>query len=535
MSLTLGCVAPRRTLARTALVRTALVAGGTALLVGLPVLPALPAWAATAPTAATALNVTIGNHVADLAWTDGDGTSAIVRDVSGLAASAITITAGRPVPVTSATTAHDIGFKNAPTTTYAVWSTASDGTPSDTALIKDVAAAPVVPTAMTLALSVAVQRQGLPVTAAGRLTRAGVALSGATVTLRARRGGTNIVFIIRRLVTAADGTVRTTFVPDRTWGLTLDYAGDAFSARAVSPIRIVRLLPRLTTALAPTTIVKGETAVVSGSMRPAVSGAAILLQLHNSTGWHTQQLTHTSSTGAYAFRVAPAIGVYAFRAVIVGSPGWLQLLGAPVVLTVNARNLVYGNTGADVLALQRRLTALHYLPGALDGVFGRDLLHAVYAFQKVERLSRTGAWTKAERFRVAHPTGYVVRYGSSGRSFEVDVTRQVIVYSVNHVVTLIADVSTGGEYRYTSQGVTSVAHTPRGRFFIERKFDGVQISPLGYLYRPSYFYRGYAVHGEGYDVPPRPVSHGCVRVTNHNADILYPLLTRGIAITIFDE
>lgn len=531
MSLTLTCSAPRR----TTLVRTALVAGGTALLVGIPVLPALPAWAATAPTAATALNVTIGNHVADLAWTDGDGTSAIVRDVTGLAPAAITPTAGRAVPVTSATTAHDTGFTNAPNTTYAVWSTASDGTSSDTALVKNVAAAPVVSTALTLVLSHAVQRQGLPVTASGRLTRAGVALSGATLSLRGRRGGTTTVFVIKHLVTAADGTVWTTFVPDRTWGLTLDYAGDAFSARSSSPLRTVRLLPRLTVSLAPTTIVKGETAVVSGTMRPALSGAAILLQLHNSTGWHSQQLARTASTGAYAFRVAPAIGAYAYRAVIVATPGWLQLTSTPLVLTVNARNLVYGNSGADVQALQRRLAALHYLPGTPDGVFGRDLQHAVYAFQKIERLTRTGTWTKIERFRVAQPTAYVVRYSSSGRSFEVDVTRQVIVYSVNHVVTLIADVSTGGEYLYTSKGVTSVAHTPRGHFRIQRKVDGVQISDLGYLYRPSYFYRGYAVHGEGYDVPPRPVSHGCVRVTNHNADIFYPLLTTGIAITIFDE
>ncbi len=533
MSFTPPCATPHRFIPlRATLVRTALVTGGAALLVGLP---ALPAWAATAPTAATSLTVTIGYHVADLTWTDGDGTSAIVRDVTGLAPAAITPTAGRPVPVTSGTTAHDTGFQNAPNTTYAVWSTAGDGTPSDTALVTVVPAAPVVSTTLTLALFPAVQRLGLPVTATGRLTRAGVAVSGATLSLRGRRGGSNTVFVVRHVVTAADGTVRTTFVPDRTWGLTLSYAGDAFSARSVSPIRTVQLLPRLTVGLAPTTIVKGESAFVRGTMRPAVAGAAILLQLHNSTGWHSQQLARTASTGAYAFRIAPAIGKYAYRVVVVANPGWLQLASGPIVLTVNARNLVYGNSGADVLAVQRRLAALHYLPGTLDGVFGRDLLHAVYAFQKIERLTRTGIWTRAERLRAARPSGYVVRYGSSGRSFEVDVTRQVIVYSVNRVVTLIADVSTGGEYRYTSKGVTSVAHTPRGRFYIERKFDGVQISDLGYLYRPSYFYRGYAVHGEGYDVPPRPISHGCVRVTDRNANILYPLLTLGTPITVFDE
>jgi lipoprotein-anchoring transpeptidase ErfK/SrfK len=63
----------------------------------------------------------------------------------------------------------------------------------------------------------------------------------------------------------------------------------------------------------------------------------------------------------------------------------------------------------------------------------------------------------------------------------------------------------------------------------------VQISKLGYLYRPSYFTGGFALHGEGYDVPTHPASHGCVRMTDANTDLLYSKLTVGTPVHVFDE
>ena len=119
---------------------------------------------------------------------------------------------------------------------------------------------------------------------------------------------------------------------------------------------------------------------------------------------------------------------------------------------------------------------------------------------------------------------------------EVDVSRQVLVLSKDGVIVRIADVSTGGEYSYSYKGVSSVAHTPRGQYRVMSKIDGIRISNLGYLYRPSYFASGgFAVHGEGFDVPSHPASHGCVRVTNLNADYLFPRLAKGTPVTVFDE
>ena len=61
--------------------------------------------------------------------------------------------------------------------------------------------------------------------------------------------------------------------------------------------------------------------------------------------------------------------------------------------------------------------------------------------------------------------------------------------------------STGGGYTYTSGGVTSVAITPTGLFHTYRVVDGLDISPLGQLWRPRYFTGGYAIHGDS-AVPP---------------------------------
>jgi len=79
-------------------------------------------------------------------------------------------------------------------------------------------------------------------------------------------------------------------------------------------------------------------------------------------------------------------------------------------------------------------------------------------------------------------------------------------------VSTVLNTSTGGGYTYTADGVTAVARTPTGQFRIFRSVDGMDISPLGQLWRPRYYYGGYAIHGSD-SIPPYPVSHGCVRLS----------------------
>lgn len=85
----------------------------------------------------------------------------------------------------------------------------------------------------------------------------------------------------------------------------------------------------------------------------------------------------------------------------------------------------------------------------------------------------------------------------------------------------VFNTSTGTEQPYTYEGVRYVADTPPGRWTVYREVDGVRQSNLGRLYRPRYFHTdGIAVHGYPF-VPPYPLSHGCVRVTNAAMDFIW--------------
>jgi lipoprotein-anchoring transpeptidase ErfK/SrfK len=80
--------------------------------------------------------------------------------------------------------------------------------------------------------------------------------------------------------------------------------------------------------------------------------------------------------------------------------------------------------------------------------------------------------------------------------------------------------STGGGYTYWSGGRPHLAITPTGTFTITRKVDGWDRSPLGTLWRPTYFVGGVAVHGYA-SVPPYPASHGCIRLSIEAMDWLW--------------
>ena len=178
-----------------------------------------------------------------------------------------------------------------------------------------------------------------------------------------------------------------------------------------------------------------------------------------------------------------------------------------------ARTLRYGMTGADVKALQQRLWALKYYPGAADGVFGTYTLEAVWAFQEVQRLAVDGIVGPATKYALVHPRGYPARYPTGG-SLRVEVnltTRVLVVYQYSRVA-LISHISAGGGYRYCSSNGCSYAITPTGRFRTTVYMPGWITVPLGKMYNPVFFIRTtYAIHGST-SVPLAPVSHGCVRI-----------------------
>ncbi len=178
-----------------------------------------------------------------------------------------------------------------------------------------------------------------------------------------------------------------------------------------------------------------------------------------------------------------------------------------------------GDSGPAVLALQQRLTSLRYWLGTPDGTFGDSTEQAVYALQKAAGISRDGIVGPVTEGALAqgvlpHPRS------TSGNVIEVDLEDDLLMFVTNGKLDWVLNTSTGGGYTYTDDGVTAVAVTPVGHFQIYRQVDGMVIDSLGELWRPKFFNSGFAIHGDSY-VPPYPVSHGCVRVSDEAIDWIW--------------
>ncbi|MFC4059101.1 peptidoglycan-binding protein [Planomonospora corallina] len=178
-----------------------------------------------------------------------------------------------------------------------------------------------------------------------------------------------------------------------------------------------------------------------------------------------------------------------------------------------------GDSGRWVDTLQSRLARLGYWLGAADGRFGPLTVQAVHALQKAAGLGRDGVvgpgtWDALERG--ARPDAR----GAHGRRVEVSLDRQLLMLVEDGQVKRILNTSTGSGAPYRVDGVREEAVTPPGVYRVHRRVDGWDSGPTGDLYRPAYFNGGIAVHGYG-SVPPRPASHGCVRVSPAAMDSLW--------------
>jgi peptidoglycan hydrolase-like protein with peptidoglycan-binding domain len=173
-----------------------------------------------------------------------------------------------------------------------------------------------------------------------------------------------------------------------------------------------------------------------------------------------------------------------------------------------------GARGAEVEALERRLTELHYDVGRLDGVFDAGTRHAVVAFQKVSGLGRSGRATAEvhSALAAAQSPPPLVPGGGSTR-VEVDIPRQVLFLYHDDALFRILPVATASGRRFCSEGRCRRAVTPAGAYRVGYRLTGWHRSPLGMLYNPLYFQVrvGLAIHGAP-SVPARPASHGCVRI-----------------------
>ena len=89
------------------------------------------------------------------------------------------------------------------------------------------------------------------------------------------------------------------------------------------------------------------------------------------------------------------------------NPGYAALERRRCV-TIAAPTLAAGSRGPAVRFLERRLARLHYLLANRNASFGADTRDAVYAFQKIQGLARTGAvgrsvWNALARAHTPRP------------------------------------------------------------------------------------------------------------------------------------
>jgi lipoprotein-anchoring transpeptidase ErfK/SrfK len=416
---------------------------------------------------------------------------------------------------------------------------AADPTPSpDPSASPTTAPTPAGPVATQLRLtrSAGTVVYGATLTLTGTLTRVdGTPLVDAAVQVLSRTGGQTSRVVLATVRTDANGRLSYLLSPRVTAEYQLRYGGDALMAPTVSNKTVSSLRPRINGAFTPAGLKLGQTSVLRGSIAPAYSGSRLAIRRRAADGtWTDAAVVGIDSTGGYSWSVTPgAIGRYVFQVVLPSRPAHLQAATPAMAVQVDARDLARGDTGADVRTLEQRLAAQRADVGRVDGVFDYDLTHAVIAFQKSQGIARTGRYDSATRVRLGAPVPVRLQYPKSGRAVEIDLRKQVLYLSEGGVLRRILDVSTGSGQLYESEGVTHRAVTPRGSFAITRKInDPHHESPLGILYRPAYFYGGFAVHGSS-SVPTYPASHGCVRITNPAMDRLYDLLVIGTPVTVY--
>ena len=202
--------------------------------------------------------------------------------------------------------------------------------------------------------------------------------------------------------------------------------------------------------------------------------------------------------------------------------------------------LAVGSRGDAVRELERRLDLLRFDVGEVDGRFDSQTRQAVFAFQKLNKLPKTGR--VGDDFReilaTASVVGGVIPNGGLPR-VEVDLGRQVLMLFDEYGLLRVLNISSGSEKKYcqfskkTEQEVCGDARTPRGNYRVQRRIEGWRESDLGRLYNPLYFDGGFAIHGSP-SVPEYPASHGCVRISMRSAEWFPAAVKDGTPVYLFD-
>jgi peptidoglycan hydrolase-like protein with peptidoglycan-binding domain len=211
---------------------------------------------------------------------------------------------------------------------------------------------------------------------------------------------------------------------------------------------------------------------------------------------------------------------------------------APAAYAPPTRNLAPGMKGADVKALQQRLSSLKYYLGKVDSQFGGDTQAALWAFQEINGIKVTGVVDAATKRALVHPKTYKSPSYAGKRATRVEVSQalEVLVLFKNNKISLISHVSSGGGYLYNCGGGCAQAVTPNGTYNTTVYMPGWIQVPLGEMYNSVFFISTvFAIHGDTY-VPVGPASHGCIRVPMTVAAIFHnQLKTPGTQVHVYGK
>jgi hypothetical protein len=183
-----------------------------------------------------------------------------------------------------------------------------------------------------------------------------------------------------------------------------------------------------------------------------------------------------------------------------------------------------GPVDPHIRRVQQRLHALGYLAGRdVDGRSGPTTQNGILAFQKWERLDRTGLLDPATEARLPTAMRPLAKTrGSGGKRAEILLDRQVALLILdNHVVRTIA----------VSSGKPSTP-TPPGNYRVYAKIARWWSTPFReWLPWALPFVGGIAFH-EFPVVPAYPASHGCVRQAVAVARSTYDFAQVGMPVKV---
>lgn len=370
-------------------------------------------------------------------------------------------------------------------------------------------ASPAVAAAAGETVSIAVSRTTVPFDKNVHFTGAvSPAVGGAPVRAYLIEG--DRAYVVGTGATAADGTydiVGTIRKPGTyVTRAKVDAAGTIVESGPVA----LAVLPSLT-ALFEGRPTIGGSLVLAGRLQPARAGT-----LRRTVGGRTRWV-RVGPSGRFRI-VLPTTkpGVLTVKLTLAPEAGYAEK-GATKRRRIVLPSLRSGSRGGSVRLLERLLRDRHYAIPRIDSFYGYDTVEAVWAFQKVYRLPRTGRVTPAlwRRLRRVGAPAARVRHGDH---IEVDKTRQVLFEVRDGRVVNVLHISTG-----------ATGNTPVGTWHVYSKVRGYNAKAM---YYSLFFVGGFAIHGY-HSVPPYPASHGCIRIPIWAAYSLFNRWGYGATVRVF--